>query len=412
MYNPPSRIDSKFDLPNVTFTAETVTLKTGTGADDIGVGATATGATVSVNAGLGNDRVTVGSAGRLSRVRSLKVDGEGDADTVTLDDSADDLPRTFTIDDGSVVMADLAGTRLGSVGYRGTETLTLTAGTKSDSVVVRSTPTASVTINGGFGTDALTGRNAPNLWVMAGFGSGKLNGNLTFKDFQRLNGGTGIDTLDYSGYTKAVTVDLAAGTATDLTAAGNLGFENVTGGKGDDTLTGNGLDNLLRGGDGNDTLVGGVGNDILVGDAGDDLLDGEAGLDILIGGVGRDKLVGWTGDDILVGGSVNFGPVPTDAALAAILAEWTSGRPYLSRVENIRGSGWGNGTGTDFDNRKNGGVFLTLKWDGTNPPTVVQDTELDGLLGSQLVVPGETNSDWFFATSIDLRDAEATEKID
>ena len=52
------------------------------------------------------------------------------------------------------------------------------------------------------------------------------------------------DTLDYSGTTEAVTVDLCAPSATGF--ASIAGVENVTGGSGDDTLTGDGGANALE----------------------------------------------------------------------------------------------------------------------------------------------------------------------
>ena len=48
----------------------------------------------------------------------------------------------------------------------------------------------------------------------------------------KVDAGSGTDTLDYTGTTSAVTVNLAAGTATGFASA--AGFENVTGGTGND----------------------------------------------------------------------------------------------------------------------------------------------------------------------------------
>lgn len=89
----------------------------------------------------------------------------------------------------------------------------------------------------------------------------------------------GSDTLDFSGSSLSLNIDLATtsmtvlnGTATVLT----LNFpadvlENILAGSGNDTLRGNGLDNVLEAGDGDDVLEGRAGDDDLTGGRGDDL---------------------------------------------------------------------------------------------------------------------------------------------
>ena len=67
------------------------------------------------------------------------------------------------------------------------------------------------------------------------------------------------DTLDYTGTTSAVTVNLGAGAATGFTSM--AGIENVTGGSGNDTLTGDGGANRFTGAGGDDTIDGGAGTD-------------------------------------------------------------------------------------------------------------------------------------------------------
>ncbi|PHK13106.1 calcium-binding protein, partial [Nostoc linckia] len=77
----------------------------------------------------------------------------------------------------------------------------------------------------------------------------------------------GTDTINFSGTTVAVNVNL--GVTTSQTVNSNLNLilsannviENVTGGTGNDTLTGNTLDNTVIGGGGNDRLQGLTGND-------------------------------------------------------------------------------------------------------------------------------------------------------
>src|SRR5262249_11827547 len=115
----------------------------------------------------------------------------------------------------------------------------------------------------------------------------------------------------------------------------------------------------------------------LLGGGGADLLQGGAGRNILIGGGGADRLVGNSDDDVLIAGTTAFdGDAP---ALAALLAEWASGRDYATRVANLRGEGAGP--------RLNGAFFLTV---ACPDATVFDDGDADKLTGS-------SGQDWFFA---------------
>ena len=130
------------------------------------------------------------------------------------------------------------------------------------------------TIDGGTGTDTLfVSGTAGNDTIHAVVnGSGVISSiegmSPTGVELFKVDAGSGTDTLDYSGTTSAVTVNLAAGTATGFASA--AGFENVTGGTGNDSLTGNASANTLTGGAGDDTLNGGMGADTMVGGIGND----------------------------------------------------------------------------------------------------------------------------------------------
>src|SRR5262249_3225288 len=98
---------------------------------------------------------------------------------------------------------------------------------------------------------------------------------------------------------------------------------------GNDQIKGNSkikVSALLDGGGGNDTLLGGGGDDVLLGGAGNDVLYGANGRNVLIGGSGRDTLYAADGDNILIGGATAHDA--NQAALAAILAEWSSNASY------------------------------------------------------------------------------------
>jgi Ca2+-binding RTX toxin-like protein len=150
---------------------------------------------------------------------------------------------------------------------------------------------------------------------------------------------------------------------------------------GDDTLLGGAGNEMLFGGNGNDVLTGRQGADILVGGAGRDTLRGAGGNDVLLGGAGNDSLLGGAGDDLLIGGLTAFDIDPS--ALALISAEWTSSRPYPTRIANLEGLGTGP--------RANEDVFL-------NPDsTVLDDQVVDRILG-------QSGSDWFFANRTNAAD--------
>ncbi len=77
-----------------------------------------------------------------------------------------------------------------------------------------------------------------------------------------LDAGAGTNTLLYSQYTTAVTVNLTAGTGTG--AGSVLNFQNVSGGSGNDTLTGTAGANRITGNSGDDVLNGGDGDDAYI----------------------------------------------------------------------------------------------------------------------------------------------------
>ncbi|MDJ0734349.1 MAG: DUF4347 domain-containing protein [Nostocaceae cyanobacterium] len=94
-----------------------------------------------------------------------------------------------------------------------------------------------------------------------------------------LDGGSGTDTATYERDPAGVSVDLAAGTATDGFGDTDtlISIENIIGSAFVDAITGDSGANSLSGGDGNDIIDGRGGNDIINGGAGADILTGGAG---------------------------------------------------------------------------------------------------------------------------------------
>jgi Ca2+-binding RTX toxin-like protein len=119
---------------------------------------------------------------------------------------------------------------------------------------------------------------------------------------------------------------------------------------------GNALGNVLVGGSGADTLIGGQGRDIL------------------IGGSGPSTLKAGSGGDILIGGTTNYDG--NSLTLETILAEWTSGFDYATRIAHLMSGGGLN--------------FQLL-----NSSTVHADGQVNDLYGG----PG---MDWYFAGMMDV----------
>ena len=144
-------------------------------------------------------------------------------------------------------------------------------------------------LTGGLGDDRLRGGPGNDrLWGNAG--NDTLDGGA---GADVLAGGAGLDTADYSESRAAVRIDLAAGTASGGSAAGDTlsSIENVIGSAYNDTLTGTSAGSELSGQAGNDLLTGGGGEDRLNGGGGNDVLTGGAGADVLTGGFGADVFV-------------------------------------------------------------------------------------------------------------------------
>jgi hypothetical protein len=89
---------------------------------------------------------------------------------------------------------------------------------------------------------------------------------------------------------------------------------------------------------------------------------------VLIGGLGADKLTGNSDEDVLIAGNTSHDA--NQAALLAIMAEWSSNKTYAVRVSNLL-----NGTGLTAGNKLNGNDGATQ--------TVFDDADIDTLSGNQ-----------------------------
>jgi Ca2+-binding RTX toxin-like protein len=215
-----------------------------------------------------NVNVLTGGAGKDTLIGSLGGAGDtlaGGADTNTVDYSAFAATNSIVVDlstldsnrystvtiananDQKDALQDIANV----IGSQGNDTIKGDANVNS--------------LSGGAGNDILVG-------TLGGAGDS-------------LDGGTGTNTADYSGFAaaNAITVDLSTKNSSgvsSLTIGGTSqtdalkSIANITGGAGNDSIKGDSAANSLIGGDGADTLFGSVS-----GGAGNDTIDGGAGID-------------------------------------------------------------------------------------------------------------------------------------
>ena len=202
-----------------------------------------------------------------------------------------------------------------------------------------------------------------------------------------------------------VRINAASAESFSAPAGSTLGRITVFGQAGDDDLQIAGSAQVpawLYGGEGNDRLKGGAGHDVLLGELGDDLLVGHSGRDLLIGGLGADRIVGNADDDILIAAHWLYAEqrlAAHDVALAKVMDEWTSGRSYAARVNNLLGNSLGREA--EYLDRANGDFFLKTAGEDC---TVLDDDARDLLTGSSGV-------DWFLANWIDGQDDGHLDKI-
>jgi Ca2+-binding RTX toxin-like protein len=179
------------------------------------------------------------------------------------------------------------------------------------------------TLNGGSGNDFLDGGTGNDSLIgglgldtlLGGVGNDALNGGDGNDTYRFANGfgddvitdSSGIDTLNFSAVTAALTVNLAPANPNEVTLGTSsinwsspTSIENVVGGSGADTITGNFVNNRLEGGAGADTLFGEAGSDTLLGGAGNDSIDGGFGNDVIFNSDGADTIQGGFGNDTYI----------------------------------------------------------------------------------------------------------------
>jgi streptogramin lyase len=333
--------------------------------------------------GAGNDTFNVGdSANTLNGIQShLSFQVANPGSQVILHDEGDSASVNYTLAYDPNISPSNFIQRSNSgyyILYSGPlQTLQLKAGAGNDAFNVRTLPPSSTTValDGGGGANTLQGPNQTNTWQISGANAGRLDANIQFANVQnlvggvgndafgfrtggtlagKLDGGAGINTLNYSAYVGDVTVDLPVAVATGM-AGGIANIQNVTGSRG---------------------------NDLLVGDQNPNVLIGGTGRNVIIGGGGSDQITGGTGDNLLIGGTTSYDT--NLAALQAILKVWDD--PTLvfdQRINALR-------KGTTVN-----GVTVVL-----DKSTVLNDGAPDSLVGG-------TGQNWFIVDGDDQIDGGA-----
>lgn len=183
--------------------------------------------------------------------------------------------------------------------------------------------------------DTLIGPHTATNWSLLGEDQGRVGELLTFLAVERLiggksrdiftfsstgkqsgaiNGGPGVDWLDYRQLAAPVLVNLSAGVATHTGGVG--GIEHVLG-------------SLV----GANRLIGNSANNILVGFGINNHLRGMNGRDLLIGGSANAYLAGGLGEDVVLAGATVYDH--DILGLQTFLAEWTRNLSYTTRVNNL-----------------------------------------------------------------------------
>lgn len=269
-----------------------VVLKGGTGGNQFNVVSINTGESLSVFSGTGANNIFVGSngsgPGNLQNIRGqVTVNGQGAATALTVDGSSSTASNTLTLTDTSVASSanNLFGPG-GSVVYAGLASLTVNEGSGGNQIEVRKTAAGTTTtINAGGGGDAIAVTNP-------GSGTGDVNGIL---GSLILNGQGGSNTLlledrnDAAPKTFTITATQIGAAAGDnlFGAGGRLSYSGINGltlngSSGGNTIfvqsTAGGTIHLLSG-DGNDSIFigSGIPGSTLAGITGALTIDGGAG---------------------------------------------------------------------------------------------------------------------------------------
>ncbi len=270
-----------------------------------------------------------------------------------------------------------SGGQVSFYGDDGTDALSFAARTGNLTLALSGNPTSGEvnegitigtdieTLTGGHGDDTLSGSPTLGLKVTLSGGPGNdffVQTGVGNDSNDTLVGGSGTDTVDYSGRTCNTNVTLE-GTANDGCVGENdnvgIDIENVVTGSGADYVVGSALNNIINGGTGINFLNGGAGDDTF--DQGTVALN--TGTDTIVGGAGEDVI-----DYTLRGNSVsvNLNNTPTSGEsgendkVALDVEDGIGGGGSDFLIGNLDDNTLNGGAGTDTVSDCGGGSDLVL----------------------------------------------------
>ncbi len=328
--------DGAFFLTANYWDMQSLTINGGKEADEFSVFGSSAAMPLTLNGGDGVDGFILGDGVPLDGLDGLiRLHGQAGGGWARINDSIGTGGRVFTWT-GSTMSWDAT-----VVESTDLSTVYLEGGHGDDTFQIVGTEPTGLQVLGNDGVDTIYGPNVSSYWkaefdtiyysvnstvwfaYMEHWVGDDADDNffMTYSAANSIDGGAGLNTLDYSGASQDVYVNLQTGTATWISGS----ISNI----GD-----------VHGGDGNDILVGNGGN----------VLTGGAGRDLLIAGSSASTLIGSEGDDILIGGTTTYDS--DQASLNAIRDYWAGPDDYATRVGNLLG---GNGVPTLNDTITNNG---------------------------------------------------------
>ena len=264
-------------------------------------------------------------------------------------------------------------------------------------------------LNGGSHNDTLDGGNDDDI-LFGGSGDDYLDtgigghdvavggaGNDTIvisSESADVDGGSGIDRLEYSNLFGVVAIDLQARKSSRVVIDN---FEEFKTASFDDTLKGTDGNNVFISSDGNDILIGRGGNDFLDGSASGfsvndkDTLNGGSGNDKLYGGGDSDRLIGGDGNDFLDTGGLS-GSSGDDTALGG------AGNDTLTAANGNDVLNGGSGSDTALLEPTFTNVVCDLQL--SDPVEIATDTTAELISIENVIITGNsTRADWLFGNT-------------
>jgi hypothetical protein len=345
-------------------------LNPGTAANTIYVVGTNANSSLAINRGPGADTIVIGNdatgtLGLTSGILGTSMaisQASGFKASVVIDDSNDTTGQTAIL--SSATVTGLLGNPTGTVSYSPGEVISLQ-------------------VKGGNGKNSFEVNNTGSGISPTSITSGPNDDSFIFEDGATLGGGTidggdGIDTLDYSAYTSAVVVDLSGSPQIATGTGGTSNIENVSAGSGTNTLTAPlGVASTLMGGPGNDTFI-------IPAGAGDVTVDGNGGTDNLhiaaapTGDTFNQVVIGGTTQTTIVDGSthtvtstgINTIELNGGAGDTFATIDFSGGNPIPAGGETFTGGG-GTNNSLNLVNDLPGGApsFNQETYNATGPGT-------------------------------------------